>query len=378
MGLMNAYVLRQLATATLLVAVTLTAAIWLTQSLRFIDLIVNRGLTLGTFLNLTLLLLPSFLWLLLPIALFAAVLFTLHRLAGDSELVVMRACGLSPMQLARPVLVLTAIVCAAGYALTLYLLPLAYRAFKDLDFAVRNDFAGMMLREGNFNTVAPGITIYVRNREASGDLVGLLVHDARRSDLHVSMIAERGRLAIADNGPRIVLVNGNRQESERASGRLRILYFDRYRVDLGRLGERGGERWREPRERYLHELFGPPRDVNDAANVSRMRAEGPNRLASPLLALAMALVALATLLSGEHDRRGQGRRMLVAVLLAAAIQAANMTAQNVAAKWPGLLGLIHLCVLLPIDLETWWLLAPSPVRFLRPRPRRGQAATVAP
>ena len=379
MGLMNAYVLRQLATATLLVAVTLTAAIWLTQSLRFIDLIVNRGLTLGTFLNLTLLLLPSFLWLLLPIALFAAVLFTLNRLAGDSELVVMRACGLSPMQLARPVLVLTAIVCAAGYALTLYLLPLAYRAFKDLDFAVRNDFAGMMLREGTFNTVAPGITIYVRNRDASGDLVGLLVHDARRSDLHVSMIAERGRLAIADNGPRIVLVNGNRQESERASGRLRILYFDRYSVDLGRLGERGGgERWREPRERYLHELFGPPRDVNDAANVSRMRAEGHNRLASPLLALAMALVALAALLSGEHDRRGQGRRRLVAVLRAAAIQAANMTAQNVAAKWPAMVGLIHLSVLLPIALSTWWLLAPTPVRFLRPRLRRGPAAAVAP
>ena len=77
MRLLNAYILRQLAVVTLVVAVTLTCAIWLTQSLRFIELIVNRGLTLGTFFNLTLLLLPSFLWLLLPIALFAAVLFTI-------------------------------------------------------------------------------------------------------------------------------------------------------------------------------------------------------------------------------------------------------------------------------------------------------------
>ena len=70
--------------------------------------------------------------------------------------------------------------------------------------------------------------------------------------------------------------------------------------------------------------------------------------------------------------------MLVAVLLAAAIQAANMTAQNVAAKWPAMVGLIHLSVLLPIALSTWWLLAPTPVRFLRPRLRRGPAAAVAP
>ena len=57
MRLLNAYVLRQLAVVTLVVAVTLTCAIWLTQSLRFIELIVNRGLTLATFFNLTLLLL---------------------------------------------------------------------------------------------------------------------------------------------------------------------------------------------------------------------------------------------------------------------------------------------------------------------------------
>jgi lipopolysaccharide export system permease protein len=363
MALLNAYVLRQLAMATLVVAVTLTAAIWLTQSLRFIDLIVNRGLTLGTFLNLTLLLLPSFLWLLLPIALFAAVLFTFNRLAGDSELVVMRACGLSPLQLARPVLVLAAIVCAVGYSLTLYFLPLAYRAFKDLDFAVRNDFAGIMLREGSFNTIGPGITIYVRTREASGDLVGLLLHDARRADQHVSMIAERGRLAIGDSGPRIVLVQGNRQETDRGSGRVRILYFDRYSVDFGRIGESGGQRWREPRERYLHELFGPPRDANDRENRFRLRAEGHNRLASPLLGVALALTALAALLSGEHDRRGHGRRMIVAVALAAAIQAGNMAAQNLAARSPAMIPLVYLSVLGPAAVATWWLLGATPSRF---------------
>ena len=118
MRLLNAYVLRQLAVVTLVVAVTLTCAIWLTQSLRFIELIVNRGLTLATFFNLTLLLLPSFLWLLLPIALFAAVLFTYQRLSADSELTVMRAFGRSPLQIARPALALSVIVAAIGFAST--------------------------------------------------------------------------------------------------------------------------------------------------------------------------------------------------------------------------------------------------------------------
>lgn len=369
MRLLNAYALRQLAATTLVVAVTLTCAIWLTQSLRFIELIVNRGLTLGTFLNLTLLLLPSFVWLLLPIALFAAVLFTYHRLIVDSELIVMRAFGLSPLAIARPALIMAALVAAIGYALTLYLMPLAYRDFKDLDFAVRNDFAGIMLREGSFNTVAPNITIYVRTRDASGDLIGLLMHDVRRADQHMSIIAERGRLAIGENGPRVVLVNGNRQEYDREDGRLRILYFDRYSVDLGRVGEKAGERWREPRERFLHELLGRPRDAGDREYRARLRAEGHNRIASPLLAFAMTLTGLAALLSGDHDRRGHNRRVIAAVVLAAAIQAANMSAQSLATKWPSLVPLLYLSVLGPIALSAWWMTSSLPSRGLRLRSR---------
>ncbi len=370
MRLLNAYVLRQLAVVTLVVAVTLTCAIWLTQSLRFIELIVNRGLTLATFFNLTLLLLPSFLWLLLPIALFAAVLFTYQRLSADSELTVMRAFGRSPLQIARPALALSVIVAAIGYTLSLYFLPLSYRDFKDLDFAVRNDFAGIMLREGSFNTVAPNVTVYVRSRAASGDLVGLLLHDARRADQRVSMVAERGRLAITDGGPRVVLVNGNRQEFDRDTGRLRLLYFDRYSVDLGRAGERGGVRWREPRERFLHELFGPPRDADDRNNRARLRAEGHNRLASPLLAVALALTALAVLLQGDHDRRGRGQRIGIAIALAAAIQTGNIAAQNLATKWPVLVILIHLSVLAPIALAAWSLAGGIPAGFLRGLRRR--------
>ena len=67
------------------VTVGLTLAIWLSQSLRFVDLIVNKGLPVVTFLYLALLLLPRFLTIVLPIALFCATLFTYNKLMNDSE-----------------------------------------------------------------------------------------------------------------------------------------------------------------------------------------------------------------------------------------------------------------------------------------------------
>ena len=88
------YLGRQVLIAMGLVVVALTCIIWLSQSLRFIELIVNRGLPLWTFLQLTVLLLPAWLTLVLPISCFAAVLFVYNRLTSDRELMVMAAAGL--------------------------------------------------------------------------------------------------------------------------------------------------------------------------------------------------------------------------------------------------------------------------------------------
>jgi lipopolysaccharide export system permease protein len=54
------YILNQLMLALALVTAGLVALIWLTQSLRFIQIIINRGLSPVVFVKLTLLLVPSF------------------------------------------------------------------------------------------------------------------------------------------------------------------------------------------------------------------------------------------------------------------------------------------------------------------------------
>ena len=126
------YIFNQLFAAALFITLGLTLAIWLSQSLRWISYIVNQGLPTSTFFYFVGLLLPSFLGIILPIAAFCAVLFVYYKLVLDSEMMVMRAAGLSQLQLARPALILTGLVTLAVYSITLYFLPASYRAFKDL------------------------------------------------------------------------------------------------------------------------------------------------------------------------------------------------------------------------------------------------------
>src|SRR6201986_4858713 len=124
------YILRQWFCLMVFVTPPLSAAIWRGQALRLIDLIVNRGLSIEIFLYLALLILPRFLDIVLPIGVFIAVLFTFNRAASDSELIVMRAAGMSPMAMAKPVFILGGIAFAVLLSLSAFFLPASNREFK--------------------------------------------------------------------------------------------------------------------------------------------------------------------------------------------------------------------------------------------------------
>ncbi len=363
------YIFKQLTVAMLFVTFCLTCAIWLTQSLRYIELIVDHGISLGTFLYLTMLLLPSFLSIVLPVALFSSVLFTYNKLWMDRELIVLRAVGVSQIALAVPALVMATLVMAAGFALNLYFMPAAYRSFKDLEFAIRHDFSAILLQEGKFNSLNDGLTVYVRQRQSNGELLGILVHDTRQPNKPITYIAERGALVHTNAGPRVVLVNGNRQEVERSDGRLSLLYFDKYSVDLSWLSKGMEERWRRPQERFLGELLHPSDDRNDQYYFWQLITEAHQRLVSPFYAIAFTLIGLAALLSADFNRQGQTLRVMAAVLCIVLLQSTAIGIQNETGKYPYLLPLIPLNCFGPLLVALRYLVNP---------PRRRPAPWPAP
>ncbi len=344
MGRVTRYILGQMMAPLAFVTLSLTAVVWLTQSLQFIDMIINRGLSASLFLYLTILLTPGFLALILPIALFCAILHTYHRLTYESEIMVMRAAGLSQRALAAPALIMAFVIVALSYLLSLYLVPLGFSTFKDLQFVIRNTQVSVLLQAGEFNTLTSGVTAYVRERGADGDLRGILVHDSREPDRPVTVMAERGVLLAGETGPRFVLFEGNRQEIGLDRGELSLLYFERYALDLEVFDKTLGARWREPGERYLPSLLFPSNSEDDVAYANELRAEGHNRIVSPLYGLVLAVIALGAVLSGEVNRRGAWVRIAIAGSAVVVFEAISMALVSVLAERPELTPVLYLNV----------------------------------
>jgi lipopolysaccharide export system permease protein len=356
------YVLRQTLLLTLAFTLVFTAAVWLVQSLRLIDLIVNRGLSLAIFLKLAMLILPRFVEIVLPIAIFLAVLFSYNRLISESELIVMRASGLSQMTLARPALLLAGAGVLALLALSTYLLPAAFREFKDLQFEIRGRFASALIQEGVFNTISDRFSVYIRTRDRRGELGGILIHDMRDPKKPVTLLAERGALVDGPDGPRVLMMNGSRQQYELETGKLAVLSFDRYTVELVGNKDTAGARTREAEELYFHELL-------DAGAASNLVAEMHLRLVTPFDAIVFALIPLACLLPGDFNRRGQSRRILAATVLAILFEVIDLGTKNLASHNLAALPLLYFETFLPIGIATWlllrdgrwpWLIRPIP------------------
>ncbi len=364
MSAIDRYIVRQILVATALITVVLIIVVWLAASLRVMDYIVNQGLPIETFLLMTSLLLPRFLPVIVPIALFVSVLWIYQRLVTDSELMVLRATGVSDLGLARPALILAVAATAFLTYLNFEVGPAANRGFKEMQFVHRHDFSSMLIQSGEFKSVRQHVTIHVRQYHEGDELTGILLHDDRDPEVQVTLMAEHGRLISTSEGPRVVLQNGNRQEIDRSSGRVSMLYFDKYTLDLSGLAQDMDERWRDPAERYLDELFSASTDEYPEQYVREFRAEAHFRISSSLYALASVLVGLSILLCGEFNRRGYFWRILAAVIIVPAILLSHFTLKGVAIRVPATTPLLHLSLVIPATLATLLLVTPRSMRRL--------------
>jgi lipopolysaccharide export system permease protein len=361
---LDIYIFRQVMVALIVATSGLTALVWLTQSLRFVDLVVNRGLSLLVFLHLTGLLVPSFIAVIMPITTYVVIQFVYQRMATDRELTVMRAAGLSPWALARPALAAALLATLAGYGLSIWVVPAALNNFKEFQFEIRNRLAAFLLQDGVFTPLSEKLTVYIRSRDPDGTLHGILVDDARDPTTRATILAERGRLIDSPTGPRVLLLDGSRQEIDHQTGRLDMLTFKQNEIDLADATKDETVRPADMSEVPLRDLLDPhPMFERDR---SKWVAEGHKRLTAPLTTLSYAMVGLFSALGGMFRRHGGMARPLVTVGAMVVLLALGLAFGTLGARDNSLLFLMWVHATVPGIVCAWLLLGPA-VRWTRTR-----------
>jgi len=378
MRIVGRYILRQASGALLLVLVSLTGITWIGVALRQLELMTNQGQDVWRFLAMTTLALPSMLAVIAPIALLIAAIYVLTRLSGDSELIVMTSGGMAVWSLLKP-LGLLALAVALLVGLVNHLVgPASQRLLRDLAAQVRTDLMTQVIQPWRFTSPEPKLMVHIRDRAPSGELLGLMMHDARDPKATVTYLAERGLIIKQAGMAYLRMEKGHIVRRLESDPTPQIIAFERYAVDLNQLEQRVDQGTSlRPRERTTPELLWPdPEDALYKQSPARFASELHDRMASPLYAFAFVLLVVAALGHAQTTRQNRNQAAVIAFALAigcriGGIVAANAAAVNLRAV-PLLYGVPTATVLLALVAIHWHAHPRRPSRLAQLLARLGR------
>jgi lipopolysaccharide export system permease protein len=364
MTLFARYVFRQAAGALALILASLGGIVWIALALRELNVVTSKGQSGWALLSLTTLALPNLLAIIAPIALLIAAIHTLHRLNSDSELIVLTASGATAWTPARPLIALALIVMTAVTFVNHAAMPWSLRQLRATVLKMRSDLLTQVIQPGQFSSPEQGVTFHIRERSADGELLGLLMDDARSKKQNQSYLAERARIIKQDDRTYLIMNQGHIVRRDNSDEPATIIEFDTYAFDLDQFEQKtAGAIDLNPRERYYSELISPePDSANFKRNPGQFRAELHERFSNPLYALAFVMIALAAVGQAQSTRQNRGQALAVAFVGALICRLSGLAINNVVVLQPSAVPLMYAIPISAILWGGWAMMQPVKAR----------------
>lgn len=357
---LHRYISQQILTWLLICTSALIGIVWLSQTLRLIELLVNKGANLSNFVLLTLLAIPLWAMVIMPAAALIATMLVLNKLQQDREITAMSSIGMSNLGIMRGPILVGTLLSVFLYINSAFILPQTFSGYKNIMSNLRTSAPIVVLQEGVFTDITRGLTVFIKERSGRYRFSKIFVSDNRNPETIVEVIADSGYIDLQSQPPQLIFFNGTRSEFTKGESQAAVLNFNRYALDLTSDFREGGARARDYNELSINTLL-----TGDNANphyIKEMRAEGHFRLASPLLGLTMVIIGAAAILNRQYTRSSSWRMISLGAVIAIFTQIALIVSRGMTIDYPGLYPLVYASALVPLVAGIWMMRQPSRLR----------------
>ena len=303
--ILDRYILREVLVSWLSVSGVLLAILLTNQVARVLERAAESQYPRGVVIELIALGTVQNLSLILPVGLLLGIVLGLGRLYHDSEMSAAQACGAGARPVLVPVLSFTAILAVFLTLLSLQVSPAAADRVLELRSEALRAGQFAPISPGKFSTFGGGSTVvYAQGAEQDGTLTRVFVQRSRGRQVEIAL-AQRATHAYSEGGDLqvITLYDGERYEGIPGERRFRIVRFAENSIPVRLPALSGG----------AVALEGLPTSVVAAATDPMQRAELHWRVALPIMAVVMALIAIP--LARLRPRQGRYARVGFAVLI---------------------------------------------------------------
>ena len=317
MSRFDRYMLAQLMVVFGFFSFVMVTIYWINRAVLIFDQLISDGQTASVFLEFTLLWLPNVIRMVLPMSAFAATLYVTNRLSQESELTVMQATGFGPFRMARPVLVFGIIVALMVGTLVNLVVPRSVGTLDEREAEISADITARFLRDGQFRHPVDGVSFYVREISASGEMHDALLVDSSDPAEQVTYTAHRAHLVSVAGEPYLRMFDGIVQVLDNTDRTLSLTRFEEATYAVSETMGSGDAGERNLDELSTLELIRPTPALIEEVGRDRARllVEGHERFSQATITAVAPLLGFAILLLGGYSRFGIWRQILSAVVV---------------------------------------------------------------
>lgn len=324
MTLLTRYILREMVGPTALGFAFYTFIILMRQLFELAEMIIKRSLPFSTVVRLLALSLPHIVVLTIPMALLFGLLIAVGRLSSDSEIIAMRAAGVSTRTIYRPVFYFSAAMFILNLALMNIVLPWGNTALQSLKADLFASSVEKEIKPRVFYDEYENLVIYINDVDSdTGAWKGVFISNSTDPARQSIIVAETGRITALGPSRQLWLELDNAETHYFSSRRperydlsrnvqQRFLLLDRF------AGTQRERRFRKSlRELNILELF-------DELQVARARdpidyrltlVEIHKKFSIPFACLAFGVIGLPLGITNRRGGKSSGFSLSIAIIL---------------------------------------------------------------
>ncbi|MFN7125797.1 MAG: LPS export ABC transporter permease LptF [Allorhizobium sp.] len=340
MKILEQYILRRVVLMFLTALLPVLAIIWTTQVLQRINLVTDSGQSVGSFMVLATMILPTIVATVLPFALVIGITHTLTTMNNDSELAVIDAAGAPRSIIQRPLILLAAGLSIFSFIMMGFVEPAMRVNVRTMIATAYADLLSSVIEEKTFRQIEPGLYVQISERQSGRTMKGLLVADSRDPASELIYYAREG--AVDESGKSLVMQDGEVQRKA-PNGDVTVIRFDRYAFDLSDLSEERGQARFGAKDRDLFYLMDPdPLDERYISKPNDFSAELHRRVSASFFPLVFALLSLMMCGDARSHREARLHPMASALIMALTVFWASNYLTSIAETSTAFIPLLYL------------------------------------
>ena len=293
MRTINNYISNNIISTFLVTLFVMSSLAWISQTIRYIELIIQKDRTIIDFISLTILLFPWLISIMAPSCMFIATIIVLDRMIRDSETIILHASGLRPHSQWMSLIKISLLITIFIYINNIFITPWCMQEFREKITTIKSDIISSSFKESEFISPDDNFTIFVNEKEKNGVLHGIIINDKSKKDSTVTYTAKRAYISKIEGNLILEMEDGKIFNSNQLeiSEPTEILVFDNYSINLSNILSTASTVFFKPTDKSLRQLLFPDNVKNQLEKID-MKNEAHSRLSNPLYTLAFVFVAL--------------------------------------------------------------------------------------